>query len=373
MFPNNLFFEPMQSRLVSAMAGYLEPATSPLPCDRWLARSCLQKAIRRGEAGIAQRAFANLLAHDPRSAWRHLVVIALEDVGVPAFDLVARVTLVARDRKLRFKAGGDWRIGSFLVRKMAESVHCQAVCDLLLRVTNDPAWERDRALLLETPVGELAEILLSDQTDLPSQGMAVLALGGGLAGGQRYHDPALVFEVLADAGYSGALIEIARGAWKTSRNPMAMLFPLVRRAWDRRERSDVAAEDIPEASMIAGIPEYAADQFTRVGRRVIGAYVRADAGMRAILDACGIHPSRHAAIVGDLIFLTEGTCLRDRVAWLVGEELTDPRRALPGVFVLASGLEKAVAHLAANWSQISVLRRRYLTSEPGSLATGRRL
>ena len=38
----------------------------PLPCDRWLAASALQKAIRRGDALTAGRAVRTLYRYDPR-------------------------------------------------------------------------------------------------------------------------------------------------------------------------------------------------------------------------------------------------------------------------------------------------------------------
>lgn len=360
MFPIELFREPIQLQLASDISSHVEPPMAPLPCDRWLARSCLQKAIRRGEVRIAQRAFANLLAHDHRSAWRHLVIIAVEDVGVPAFDLVAGVVLTARDRKLRAQVGGDWRAGSFVVRQMAESMHCQAVCDLLLRATNDPAWDRYRAILLEASMAQLVDTLSADTDDLAYQGMAALALSGGLACGQRHHDPALLFEVLADSGYSPSLVEIARGAWRTSRNSMAILLPIVSRAWAAREESTLADDSLPDASMIAGIPEYAADQFTRVGRQVISAYVRTDPRIRAILDQASVAPDRRAMVVGDLLFLVEGTCVLNRVHWDVARRLRNPTRALTGAYMVGELLEQAQAHLAANRSAITSLRRRYL-------------
>ena len=41
-------------------------AVEPLPCDRWLAASALQKAVRRGDAVTASRAVRTLYRNDPR-------------------------------------------------------------------------------------------------------------------------------------------------------------------------------------------------------------------------------------------------------------------------------------------------------------------
>jgi replication-associated recombination protein RarA len=82
-------------------------SVDPLPCDRWLAASALQKAIRRGDAPTAQRAARTLYRHDPRSAWRRLLVIAYEDIGIGAPAAVISTTLHSANPKARREAGGD--------------------------------------------------------------------------------------------------------------------------------------------------------------------------------------------------------------------------------------------------------------------------
>jgi hypothetical protein len=74
-------------------------AVEPLPCDRWLAASALQKAIRRGEALTAQRAARTLYRHDPLSAWRRLLVIAYEDIRIGALGAVIATTLRSAEPK----------------------------------------------------------------------------------------------------------------------------------------------------------------------------------------------------------------------------------------------------------------------------------
>ena len=79
----------------------------PLSCDRWLASSALQKSIRRGDVLTAQRALRTLYRHDPRSAWRRLLIIACEDVGIGALDVVIVTTLRSAKAKACREAGGD--------------------------------------------------------------------------------------------------------------------------------------------------------------------------------------------------------------------------------------------------------------------------
>ena len=77
----------------------------PLPCDRWLASSALQRAIRRGDILIAQRAVRTLYRHEPRSAWRRLLMVACEEVGIGAVDAVIATRLRSANAKSLQRAG----------------------------------------------------------------------------------------------------------------------------------------------------------------------------------------------------------------------------------------------------------------------------
>ena len=63
----------------------------PLPGDKWLLSSCLQKAIRRNEVTTACRAALSLWSQDRQSFWRRLHVTSMEDVGAAQTDTVVKV------------------------------------------------------------------------------------------------------------------------------------------------------------------------------------------------------------------------------------------------------------------------------------------
>lgn len=99
MWTDDLFAFVLES--LAKEIGATPPALDPLPADRWLARSALQKAVRRGEVVVALRAAAALHAQVGPAIWRALIIIALEDVGVAEIDVVARVIAAARDKAWR--------------------------------------------------------------------------------------------------------------------------------------------------------------------------------------------------------------------------------------------------------------------------------
>jgi len=70
---------------------------APLPVDRWVASSALQKAVRRGEALIALRAGLSYLSLDRAGFWRRLPVIAAEDIGIGDWEVVTQVIAASTD------------------------------------------------------------------------------------------------------------------------------------------------------------------------------------------------------------------------------------------------------------------------------------
>jgi hypothetical protein len=63
------------------------PFPRPPAVDPWVASSLLQKAIRRGDADLAERAAITLHRLRGRSIWRRFLVIAFEDIGVASVDV----------------------------------------------------------------------------------------------------------------------------------------------------------------------------------------------------------------------------------------------------------------------------------------------
>jgi hypothetical protein len=360
LFPDEALFDYVLIDLAEQIAAHPTPAIDPLPCDRWIARSALQKSCRRGEVKIAQRALANLYEHDRRATWRHIAIIAVEDVGVANVDLIAQIVAAQKNRKWRDGVGGEWAVLSDLVRQIAVSEHCQAACDLLLRSLNDPAFDQVRAQVLETEPDELALTLFDGAADLMRRGIAALALGGGLSEGQRSQDACAVFDILAEVGSSSHVVATCRAAWKLTRNPMTLLLPLVWGHWIEADNHEVGDDALPPAQLIYGVPGYALDQFTRVGNNVSRALLTECPDLKTLLNLAEVPGGRQVSTVGDLVFVLEGGLVRRRLIWQEGDELRAQHRFLPAVAALGPRLESSLRLIASKSSQIVRLRAQHL-------------
>jgi hypothetical protein len=356
MFLEKQLFEYVLVELADEVATHESPVPEPMACDRWIARSALQKSCRRGDVKIAQIALARLFVDDPQSVWRHLTVIALEDVGVANIELVRRVQAARLNRQWRKKMGGDWAVASLLVTQIAESDHCQAACDLLLVSLNRPVFEAQRDLALHSTRDRLIDTITDSNSVVEHQAIAALALGGGLADGQTWHDPHAVFDVLAEQQCDSHVVATCRAAWRGSRNPMAMLLPLVWELWKQDCDHTIADDPIRSARMLNGVPDYAIDQFTRTGGQVARALLTADQALRSILENSGVAKHAQPRVVGDLQFLLEGSCLKNRIIWQAAENLRLPHRSLPGIFRVGDNLEALLVSMAAGQKLFLKLR-----------------
>lgn len=195
---------------------------------------------------------------------------------------------------------------------------------------------------------------------LEQRGVVALALGGGLADEQPQHDAGTVFDLLGGRGHSSHVVETCRAAWRSTRNPMALLLPLVWEHWMANDVFAVQDDRLLPSRSNEKIPGYAIDQFTRVGGQVARAYLAQDRQMRRILDDAEIGRLQQPRVVGDLIFLIEGGLLKQRAIWPAGDALRLPVRALRGSIKLGSSLTVAMAQVQSKGDLIASLREEYL-------------
>lgn len=244
---------------------------------------------------------------------------------------------------------------------MAAERHCQAACDLLMCLTNDPSREGRRIAVMDMGAADLVAIIRDGDVKLVEKAQAALALGGGLADGQPLHQAAAVFRALEGIGFSSHVFVTCQAAWRLCRNPMALLMPFIWLEWIKEKGGGTADDQMPETKMIGRVPSYAIDQFTRVGGQVARAFLARNPKLLEMMDSRNIHSASRARIVGDLIFLTEGGRVINRPVWDLSNWLRQPQRPLPALFSLGDRLDEAMDYITDKASDIELLRRHYLS------------
>ena len=144
-----------------------------LPCDRWIASSALQKAIRRGDCITAQRAATNLFNHDKRAIWRRLLVIAFEDIGVGCPDALIEAASLASDPELRSVTGGDRAAVLHICSRLAGAPKDRSTDYLIAAAVFHPQLQELRDVLRRDGPGEAIRIV--EDTSRSAQERAVAA------------------------------------------------------------------------------------------------------------------------------------------------------------------------------------------------------
>jgi replication-associated recombination protein RarA len=131
-----------KERLARKIDSHSTPSIKPMGADPWVVSSLLQKSIRRGETEIAQRAALTLCKFKGAAIWRHLTVIAFEDVGIGDLTALTTTVAVGSDSAWRKRHGGDWALAVQLAGTLAEAPKDRSA-DYLCQAKDHPALDID--------------------------------------------------------------------------------------------------------------------------------------------------------------------------------------------------------------------------------------
>ena len=325
----------------------------PLLCDRWVALSAMQKSIRRGDSLTAQRALRTLYQHDPSSTWRRLLIIACEDVGIGALGAVIITAARSANTKALREMGRD-EAAALATAQMLNEAPKDRSADLLFAVAlHDPALENMRSQCRSVPVARRLEFVVGPKLSLPERALAVWFSSGIESRGEQRVGPgdlAALMRTYGELGVPERLLEAVAVAIRRVREPFALLLPLL---WLAAAGSETGLADFPLApsGLINGVPLYALDKHTRLGRQAIGRFAKENAEIARFLTkrGCGSSDDRALRMA---VFYADGALTRPTLRWRHSAELTasgvaaDFQGVHVGADVGAELVELVVAHIA---------------------------
>ena len=316
--PRKTLFQSELSPL--ALPPPLDPV-EPLPCDRWLAASALQKAIRRGDPLTAQRAARTLYRYDPRSAWRRLLVIAYEDIGIAALGAVIVTTLRSANAKARHEAGEDEAAALATCQMLAAAPKDRSADLLFATVLHDLVLENARSRCRSVSLARRLEFVAEPTLSLPERALAAWHSSGVEERGERRVGPGDLgglIRTYAELGAPEPLLDAVALALKKTREPFVLMLPLL---WLEAAKGETLVVDspLPPSSLVNGVPLCAIDRHTRLGRQAIGRLARENAEIAQFL-------SKHARGSGDdalgmTVFYADGALTRPSLRWRQSAEI----------------------------------------------------
>jgi hypothetical protein len=275
----------MRISLERELAKPLRDQLRPIKVDAWIANSLLQKSIRRGDENIAQSAVLTFHASRGAAVWRRLVIIAFEDVGVADPETVEIAVRVGVNRAFRRDIGPDDTVACNLARLLAGSPKSRSAEHLATIAKYHYSLDGHRA----TGVGYRAspdDALRAADPGLsaPERALAVwrassLSRQDGRAGAGKIAELLCTFVA---AGVPGDFIEATERGFKMVRDP---IVPMVCLAWLLADQPQaIVDEALPRWLDLDGLPSYALDKHTWVGRRSIRDFVKYNDAVRNCLD-----------------------------------------------------------------------------------------
>jgi hypothetical protein len=161
------------------------PRPRPLAIDPWVASSLLQKAIRRGDPDLAERAAFTLSRHRGQGIWRRLIGIAFEDVGVGSVDTLIQTTAACTSPDWRIMAGGDELSLRFVVRLLAEAPKDRSPDHLICAAHDHPTLEEDRGEVGAMSLARRMALVADTTSPLPKRAIAAWYASGVEWGKER--------------------------------------------------------------------------------------------------------------------------------------------------------------------------------------------
>ena len=327
------------------------------PDHRWRIRSSLQKAVRRGHGHWAVKMALALHRLDPRYAWRSILTVAVEDVGLGTPETVLWSTLAQRTAFHR--PVGEVPLLVALVRRMAEAIKSRSAIELAFVVeTGEPEIFR--------LFGGMSTDQLLDRfagSDIYEAYAALAVLRGIVPRTYRGRPPDRAgvleaSEMLTDQ-MDAAPARCAKAALLRPLDNMSIAFVVACRLAGK----GICRKDILlETPNIDGFPAETFDQHERLGRLAIERLARALQPRSLSLSRLTVAKAR--CVVADAVFVEEGQCL-DR--WLGGSSFDRLRDEADSFALTRHGLSHAeslsVRHLVRDHlADLHELRRQLATA-----------
>lgn len=309
-----------KERLAERFNTNVEPQS--LQTDQWIANSLLQKAIRRGDTGAAQRAAMTFYLLKGSAIWRRLIVIAFEDVGAAAPEIVAMTVAGSTDAAWRKNTGGDAATAVLLARLLAEAPKSRSGEHLITTSNHHPSFKQVRLLVSGSSLAENLATVANKAKSLPHRALAAWCVSG--IGWKREKvsgsDLPALLGTFRKLGVPQELVEATGLAATRSREAITLMVPLIWLAANDGQVPTVARTDVPLSSVVDDVPLYSLDKHTRVGREAVRNLVKYNSRIRRFLETYVLPANRRDAAYM-AAFYADAAPLASRLVWRGVDEL----------------------------------------------------
>jgi hypothetical protein len=221
---------------------------------------------------------------------------------------------VLAGKRIRSDLGGEWRVASWLVQRLASAAKCRMTDDLLMATETLPSLADQRRSFPALTYDQLRRVILGTGS-LHERALALIYLAGTDARPNphfrlRRGEPALAFNVLDELGAAPTVIEISREGYRRTREALCLLLPLL--AVEENDKTTTFADDpLPPEYMAGLVPGWALDAYTREGKEAIRRFLGTQAGLATWVRQ-HLPIGKRLSVVARVVFHAEGGLLANR-------------------------------------------------------------
>jgi len=351
----------------------------PLSADQWVVSSLLQKSIRRGDTETAQRAAFTFFAQKGSAIWRRFMVIAFEDIGTASHNAVATTVAASTDPSWRKGNGGYLYVAVELARVLAESAKSRSAEHLITSTQHHPSLAKLRLLKVADLLNDHIDTIVDQSASPAERALAARCASGiGWSGEKRAQgDLTSVLEAFRSLGVPDELVTATGVAAQKTREPITLMVPLIWLAANNGGSPTITQSEVPVTKVVDGVPMYALDKHTRLGREAIWRFASENDEVRTVLERY-VPSARRRDAAYMTAFYADAAPLANKLVWTGADELeafgTETDLLLSGVppegfAPLLSAVRDNLGHLNDIRARVFV-RQRPAGTAPYILAAG---
>lgn len=242
------------------------------PNNKWLVRSALQKAMRRGRVEEAIKCAAYLATLDATYLWKSLATVVIEDIGFGNPDLMTYVTAANSSKKLR-QSVHESGLAAAIIEAACASAKSRSCCEVSL-------WRDWSAVDIFAQAAKRTTASLVQEACygwMQNAYIAACTLRGMVPRGieRRPKDEQGLLEVLTFI-VDALPYAHARAAMLCLEKPVDSMFcaawPLFKLLNGNEEAPAAVPDSLPPEEQIKGLSSAAFDMHTAEGKRALKAF-----------------------------------------------------------------------------------------------------
>ena len=345
-----------------ALADSAKPDYPNLNQNKWLARSGMQKSIRRGQTERAMACGDILFNDDKAYAWKTLATVIVEDVGLADPDLLSWAAMSTLSTVTN-KMPSPKRLFMAMIHRACEGDKTRSACELSLGTEQDP--EVDWPAFRRLSIPELREWMFTPNTPqmLYAATVVMRARCRSPQGAALLNDVlGRIMEAVEDAQEKrAAMLNFER----TVDSMNLAIWPLV--SSKMMHGVWVESDPMPPEIEIGGLSSATFDMHTQDGKRAIKAF-HTSLSRKGVPEFQALSKLDGPTIIkalGSIIFILEGGQLDNRItsdklaalkayqdrnfaiAWGVPPELYEPLKQVVGANFEALNAKRVWSHTAS--------------------------